>query len=914
VLLKWGATMRCSTFDSLSAEGLRLGGANVTGTRQHCRSGGLFTARERDGTLPRVALLAGVSLAALATLASVAHAVDGTWTGPAAEWTDGTNWSSTPDVPDNAATFTNNGAPTSVTISDDASINTIQFTAGAPAFNFTTSGTGITFDVNGTGIVNNSAFAPSFTNNDNLNFNNASSAGNAAITINNGGVLSFNNNSTAANATITTNSGGLTQFNDNSNGGNATIVNNNGGMVSFNNNSTGANAIITTNNGALTQFNDNSTGGNAQFITTVGGIVDFSNTAGPAGDGNISAGSIAGAGNYYLGSNQLTVGSNNLSTTVSGVISDCGPTGVECNAGSDSTGGGLTKVGSGTLTLTGASTYTGDTNVNEGVLNVTGSLVSAVTVNSGGMLTGTGTIGGLSVGSGGIVAPGNSIGTLRVTGDVSFDEGSIYQVKANAAGKSGKISATGAASIDGGTVQVLAQSGTYARQTRYTILTASGGVDGQFTNVSSNLAFLTPLLSYDPNNVFLTLIRNDITFASVAQTPNQRAVATALDGSDPLKPLVQAVANLTQAGTLQAFDALSGEVHGSVQTTMIDDSRYIRQAVLGRLRQASYAGAADAFAALGSGGPILAYADPAAGGGLADRDADRPAQAVNQLFGAAPQSPDLTFWAQGVGAWGRINSDGNAADVSRNLGGVFSGFDGRFGEWRAGLAGGYTNASATVSARASSANIDSAYFAGYGGTSFGPLNFRSGAALAWHTIGTSRSIAFPGFSEQASARYSAVEGQVFGEVGYGMSFGNIAVEPFVGLAWVYLNTESFNETGGGLAALGASGTQDDVNYSTLGARWASTYLMPNGMTLMPRASLAWQHAFGTVTPSALLTFQSTGATFGIFGLPIARDAALVEAGGDLQLGPQTKVGVAYVGQLANNARDHSVKANFSWRF
>src|SRR6516225_564061 len=530
--------MRCSTFDSLSAEGLRLGGANVTGTRQHCRSGGLSSARTRGRALRRVGLLAGVSLIALAP--SAAHAIDGVWTGPGAEWTDGTNWSSTPDVPDNAATFTNNGAPTSATISDDASINTIQFTAGAAAFNFVTSGTGITFDINGAGIVNNSAFAPSLTNNDNLNFNNASSAGNAVIINNNGGVLSFNNNSTAANATITTNSGGLTQFNDNSNGGNATIVNNNGGMVSFNNNSTGANAIITTNNGALTQFNDNSTGGNAQFITTVGGIVDFSNTAGPAGDGNISAGSIAGAGNYYLGSNQLTVGSNNLSTTVSGVISDCGPTGVECNAGSDSTGGGLTKVGSGTLTLTGASTYTGDTNVNEGVLNVTGSLVSAVTVNSGGMLTGTGTIGGLSVGSGGIVAPGNSIGTLRVTGDVSFDEGSIYQVKANAAGKSGKISATGAASIDGGTVQVLAHSGTYARQTRYTILTASGGVDGQFTDVTSNLAFLTPLLSYDPNNVFLTLIRNDITFASVAQTPNQRAVAVALDGSDPLKPLVQA--------------------------------------------------------------------------------------------------------------------------------------------------------------------------------------------------------------------------------------------------------------------------------------------------------------------------------------------------------------------------------------
>src|SRR5215813_10210494 len=563
--------MRCSAFDSLSAEGLRLGGANVTGTRQHCRSGGLSSARARGGTLPRVALLAGVSFAALATLAPVAHAVDGIWTGGGApvpnEWIQDNNWSLA-TVPDNTATFTNNGAPTSVTISDDASINTILFTAGAPAFNFITSGTGITFNINGAGIVNNSAFAPSFTNNDNLNFNNRSSAGNAII-INNGGVLLFNNNSTAANATITTNSGGLTQFNDNSNGG------------------------------------------NAQFIANAGGTVDFSNTAGPANDGNISAGSIAGAGNYFLGSNQLTVGSNNLSTMVSGVISDCGPTGLECSAGSGATGGGLTKVGSGTLTLTGANTYTGPTLVNGGILNVTGSLVSAVTVNSGGMLTGNGTIGGLDVGSGGAVAPGNSIGTLRVAGDVSFEQGSVYQVKANAAGKSAMISATGAASIDGGTVQVLAQSGTYARQTRYTILTASGGVDGQFTDVTSNLAFLTPLLSYDPNNVFLTLIRNDITFASVAQTPNQRAVAAALDSSPPVKPLVQAVANLTLAGTLQAFDALSGEVHGSVQTTVIDDSRYIRQAVLGRLRQASYAGVGGAFAALGSGGPILAYADPA---------------------------------------------------------------------------------------------------------------------------------------------------------------------------------------------------------------------------------------------------------------------------------------------------------------
>ena len=522
--------MKGRVFEALSAEWPKVSG--VVDARAHCRSAGSCPAIAKAGTLPRVALLAGVSLAALATLASnAAQAVDGTWIGFGAptpnEWTQDNNWSSAA-VPDNTATFNNNGAPTSVAISNDASINTIQFTPAAPAFTFATSGTGITFDVNGMGIVNNSAFAPSFINNDTLNFNNASSAANATITTNNGGVLSFNDNSTAGNAIITTN---------------------NGGMLSFNNNSTAGNAIITTNNGGLTQFNDNSDGGIARFITNAGGIVDFSNTGGPAGDGNISAGSIAGAGNYFLGSNQLTVGGNNLSTTVSGVISDCGPTGVECVAGT--TGGGLTKVGTGTLTLTGANTYTGPTLVNGGVLNVTGSLVSAVTVNSTGTLTGIGTIGGLDVAIGGTVAPGNSsIGTLGVAGDITFEPGSIYQVKANAAGQSDQINATGMTTIGGGTVQVLAQSGTYLRQTRYTILTSSGGVTGKFAGATSNLAFLTPLLSYDPNDVFLTLVRNDITFASMAQTRNQRAVADALDRSPPLTPLVQAVANLTSAGAL----------------------------------------------------------------------------------------------------------------------------------------------------------------------------------------------------------------------------------------------------------------------------------------------------------------------------------------------------------------------------
>jgi|SRR6516162_9437137 len=71
---------------------------------------------------------------------------------------------------------------------------------------------------------------------------------------------------------------------------------------------------------------------------------------------------------------------------------------------------------------------------------------------------------------------------------------------------------------------------------------------------------------------------------------------------------------------------------------------------------------------------------------------------------------------------------------------------------------------------------------------------------------------------------------------------------------------------------------------------------------------------GSKMTQAMVAGKSIGSGFNIFGVPIARDAALVEAGGDLLLTAQAKIGVSYAGQLANSAHDHSVRGNFTWRF
>jgi outer membrane autotransporter protein len=355
------------------------------------------------------------------------------------------------------------------------------------------------------------------------------------------------------------------------------------------------------------------------------------------------------------------------------------------------------------------------------------------------------------------------------------------------------------------------------------------------------------------------------------------------------------------------LNVLSGEVHASTAGVLVDESLYVRSAVLGRLRQASYGGDAS-MASLSMGGPQAAFADGELDSALAY--AKSPIVTKAPLLSSAP-SRDIVFWSQGFGAWGKFNGDGDAAAVRRDLAGFVTGFDARFGNWRGGIAAGYTGSRNTTDGRGS-ANVDTGHVAAYGGWNFGALNLRGGGAYAFHTIDTDRTIAFPGFFDRATAHYQGGTGQIFGEAGYGFAFGKLAVEPFAGAAWVHLDTDAFSEKGGA-AALNVAANSFEVGYSTLGVRAAS--MIPVGdMILVPRASAAWQHAFNDVTPDATVAFQNVAGSFVVAGVPIARDSLLAEAGLDLAINRNATVGVSYTGQIAGNVQDHGAKGKFSWKF
>ncbi len=318
-----------------------------------------------------------------------------------------------------------------------------------------------------------------------------------------GGFLSFSNSSSAGNATITTSGAGAggTVFADSSTAGNATIVTNNGATVQFNNNSTAGNATVITNNGGVTLFTATASGGQARFITNAGGAVDISLIS----SAGTSIGSIEGAGTYHLGGKQLTVGTNNLSTVVSGSIVDGGFSGA--------TGASLVKTGTGTLTLTGVNTYSGATTVNAGTLEVDGSLAntSGVTVNAGGVLSGVGSVNPATttIASGGTLAPGsaaNPTGNLAIGGNLAFQSGAIYLVTVTPSA-SASTNVAGAATLSGATVNASFAGGNYLSK-QYTILTAAGGLGGTtFANLINTgmPAGVTDSLSYSGDSVFLNI-------------------------------------------------------------------------------------------------------------------------------------------------------------------------------------------------------------------------------------------------------------------------------------------------------------------------------------------------------------------------------------------------------------------------
>ncbi|KRE16692.1 hypothetical protein ASE66_08685 [Bosea sp. Root483D1] len=543
-----------------------------------------------------------------------------------------------------------------------------------------------------------------------------------------------------------------------------------------------------------------------------------------------------------------------------------------------------------------SSGFSGTTVVSGGTLGIDGKLGGLVDLRLGGRLQGTGTITGNFVANGGTIAPGNSIGTLTVNGAYVQNAGTVYEVEVDPGTvTSDRIQVHGNAMLaNGAAVLVINYTGAaYVAGQRYTILTSTG-LSGSY---GADIA-IGPILSLrnstDATNAYLTVVQTN-TAGGIGGTGNEQAVGQAVDSLPTGNAAQTGVYNQASLDAARrALGQLSGEIHASARAVLVDESWLLRAAVNDRLRSA--------FGTVGSS-PMatLSYGFTA---DLAPR-----------IQGAMPRLPAaerFAVWGQGYGSWGRTSSDGNAASLSRSTGGLLVGADAAVLEnLRLGVVAGYSRTQFDVNRRLSSGESDNYHLGLYGGGQFGALSLRTGLSYTWHDLSTRRGIVAAGLGDTLRAGYDAGTAQAFGELGYRIEFGQVAFEPFAGLAYVVLRSDGFTERGGA-AALSSGSDDTGLGYATLGLRAATTTRLA-GADLTLRGGLGWRHAFGDVDPKTTLAFTGSNP-FSISGLPIARNAALLEAGLGLSISPSATLSLAYTAQLAQDTQDHAFKANLAVRF
>ena len=284
---------------------------------------------------------------------------------------------------------------------------------------------------------------------------------------------------------------------------------------------TAGNAIVITNSGGETLFEGESTGGNAALITNAGGAVDISALT---TDG-MTAGSIAGAGVYKLGSKQLTVGGNNFSTTVSGVIEDGGQ--------ASGTGGSLIKVGTGTLTLLGDNTYSGGTTIQAGTL-VAGTVSAAQEIS---FALGTGNV---FLQGGTLRTPSLDPLTINVGGNYTQSPGGTLAL--GVAGVNGEdydhVQVGGTASLNGTLAVSSLNNFRPANGNAFEVLRTNGTRTGQFAQVNdflNNNPNLQRIDVYAPNGVALVYLASG---PAPTPSPTPKPKPPIIDViPDPLPPI-----------------------------------------------------------------------------------------------------------------------------------------------------------------------------------------------------------------------------------------------------------------------------------------------------------------------------------------------------------------------------------------
>jgi autotransporter-associated beta strand protein len=260
----------------------------------------------------------------------------------------------------------------------------------------------------------------------------------------------------------------------------------------------GSGGTVSISAGTLTTSFDTASNNYAGTISGAGIFAKAgSGTLSLSGDASEAASLSVSAGRLQIGTGSTTgsIGNDSVALSSGANLAFNRSDNITYNGVISGSGGTLTKLGGGTLTISNTQTYTGATTVSAGTLSYMGTNTStATTVGSGGTLLGAGSLGNVTVQSGGTIAPGASPGTLSVS-NLTWEGGGNYNWQVyNAVGTAGATN--GYDTIVGNSLNITATEGNKFNINLWSLSGVGPDVNGNAINFTNTSGYTWTLGSF----------------------------------------------------------------------------------------------------------------------------------------------------------------------------------------------------------------------------------------------------------------------------------------------------------------------------------------------------------------------------------------------------------------------------------
>lgn len=566
--------------------------------------------------------------------------------------------------------------------------------------------------------------------------------------------------------------------------------------------------------------------------------------------------------------------------------------------------GTIEKEGPGRLDWQASGVFNGDLLLQDGALQLNSFFGGQIEVARGARLSGPGSIGG-SLRVAGRLNPGSSPGLLEVQGNLNFLPTSLFIIEIAGPTEFDRVEVGGSASLNGTARVILLDDFRPEPGSEFTVLTARGGVDGEFDAVETPDEADFDLV-IEPNEVSLIAGTSDneigLRYSTIpGLTPNQFFLAFALDqlrisqlGTDSdfdqnVRPILDALSADELRISLANLEPLQNTLFSQIA---FDQSRAWMSQMNVRLdlaRQGHRGFSATGMQILqmeqggGQGSAWLAPVEENRWGVWVD---------ASGVFG---QSSNLGFLRQGDFTTGTFTLGADYALADNAFLGLYTGY---VGSWSS-LPGG------------ARLNANGGRIGAYGSYGLGGFSINGLVGGLFNEYDWTRAILLPGLSRLGIADPSGTVFEAMGNIAYDWQWGGLNLGAFTQLEYTGLGVNAFEEIGAGSLGYAYDHQTAQSLRSLVGGSLSWPLALTEKVVVEPLVQVAWRHEFldtartidsalqGGLGPGFVTTLPASGA----------RDSLAVSAGASMRWNEQWEISCFYTGDYGGSEETiHAVNA------